>query len=73
MAKVRVPREKRPPTRFGQIMGGEYSWVPKVPFKVSGTYRTPKRNEFFWDAVHGKVNQAAFNFDLYKAVILEPA
>lgn len=63
--KVRVPKEHRPPSRFG-------SWPHKKGvFKVSGIYRTPKKGEMFWDYIGECPAEACFDFERSTCVILE--
>lgn len=67
--KVRVPKEQRPPTRFGIItkvhpgdIGG--------PFRVK-SYRLPRKGEWFWDWLFGRATTAEFDFKVAHCVILE--
>lgn len=65
MAKVRVPKEHRPPSRFGE-------WAhDKGLFRVSGIYRNPRKGEIFWDWLNECVSEAQFDFDWAVCVILE--
>jgi hypothetical protein len=41
--KVRVPKEHRPPTRFGIVEGGAGG-----KYRVTGKYRRPKPGEHYW-------------------------
>lgn len=50
MAKVRVPKELRPPSRFGAF-ADDHS-IPGSPhygpWKVKGVFRQPKPGEAYW-------------------------
>jgi hypothetical protein len=54
MAKVRVPKELRPPSRFGAFPDPEYN--PEVYgeifcglFRCTGKFRQSKRGEYYWN------------------------
>ncbi len=68
MAKVRVPKELRPPERFNAFRGPENGEHGK--FKVKGAYRFPRKGELFWSG-YGVVERALLNFRFYERVILE--
>lgn len=67
MAKVRVPKDQRPPNRYG-LYKHEYS---DAICKVSGKYRLPKYGEYFWYSRAGHVGRAQFDFDNTPCVIME--
>jgi hypothetical protein len=72
MAKVRVPRERRPPTRFGKITKVASQITEHQAFRVVGEYRSPREGEYFWNVFFGHVSRAAFDYDQCHRVILEP-
>lgn len=78
MAKVRVPKADRPPTRFGILdrIAPECDEAPQLKkgmvFRVKGEYRYPKKGEFFWSSMQSCVDCAWVDFTLFKRVILEP-
>jgi hypothetical protein len=49
MAKVRVPKELRPPERF-KPFHGEVRFHPGSAgsFRVKGIFRNPRAKEYFW-------------------------
>ena len=66
--KVRVPKELRPPSRFGAFR------CPRLPqrgeYRVAGVYRNPREGEFFW-SMYGEIEVARLNFKHSPRVILE--
>lgn len=68
MAKVRVPKELRPPSRFNAFPGPRIGVTGS--FKVIGVYRYPNIGEYFWSSC-GMVELAPISFRFSKRVILE--
>ncbi len=66
MAKVRVPKDHRPPSRFGHF---KCRWDGAI-VKVSGVYRLPKEGEYFWES-SGYASMAHFDFEHAVRVIME--
>lgn len=57
MAKVRVPVELRPPSRYGQW---RHTYSGRF-FRVNGIYRVPVKGDYYWSPWFG-VSQAMFDF-----------
>jgi len=57
MAKVRVPKELRPPERFGAFVSraGSENHLSVFRVKPPGVFRVPKPDELFWSAYCGQV------------------
>jgi hypothetical protein len=70
MAKVRVPQKDRPPTRFGIIRGKKGMYAEGKRFRLTGHYRPPKDDEWYWNPHFQSVWYAAYNHE-YPRVILE--
>lgn len=68
MAKIRVPKELRPPSRYG-VYKHHFS---DAMVKVSGEYRPPVFGEYFWNVKHQHVGQAMTDF-IESRVIMERA
>jgi hypothetical protein len=80
MAKVRVPKELRPPSRTNVFDGCSPHEICKGRFRVKGLFRSPKMGEFFWVSKetagmagngNGYASIAVFDFKGCPRVILE--
>jgi hypothetical protein len=69
MSKVRVPKEHRPPTRFGIIVG-KSGMEERRKFRVK-SYRNPRIGETFWGAFAQDVTTSFCGGLSFPRVILE--
>lgn len=64
MAKVRVPKELRPPSRFEPFEDPEASGQPLYSgkFRCTGKYRNVKRGEYYWICHPGEPKQVMYAY-----------
>lgn len=72
MARVRVPKELRPPERFKPFAAPGQDRGEFGSFKVKGVFRNPKDGEYFWSqSFGGSVLMGRYNIFFGPRVILE--